>query len=318
MKRVVSIVKRGRHRLRAIFSFRLGHLVQHGPKALRLPAHYARSIHVKHPPKISIVTPSFKQAEYIERTIKSVLDQNYPNLEYYVQDGGSQDGTEDILRSYTDKLTGWESRPDSGQSHAINLGMQKTTGEIMAWLNSDDILLPGALAYISDYFSRHPDVDVIYGHRILIDEHDQQIGRWMLPAHDNDVLSWSDFIPQETLFWRRSIWEKVGGQIDESFRFAMDWDLLIRFRDAGARFARLPRFLGGFRIHMRQKTSAEISGIGIQEMIRIRERLLGRVPTDAEIYMAILPYLRMHRITDLWWRVRNKFNMSPRYAPKKI
>lgn len=309
MKRVVSTVQKGKHRLRAILSFRLGHLIQHGPKDLRLPAHYAKPVHISQPPKISIVTPSFKQAGFIERTMKSVLDQNYPNLEYFVQDGGGRDGTEEILKSYSDRLTGWESRPDSGQSQAINLGFAKTSGEIMAWLNSDDLLFPGSLAYVASYFNRHPEVDVVYGHRILIDEDDKQIGRWMLPRHDDEVLSWADFIPQETMFWRRRIWEKAGGEIDESFRFAMDWDLLIRFREAGARFARLPRFLGGFRIHMQQKTSAEISGVGIQEMTRIRERMLGRVPSDAEIHAAILPYLRKHVIEDLGWRIGRSLNI---------
>lgn len=310
MKRVVSTVQKGKHRLQTIFAFRLGHLIQHGPLDLRLPAHYARPIHIGQPPKISIVTPSFRQAGFIERTIKSVLDQNYPNLEYFVQDGGSEDGTKEILSSYADRLTGWESRPDNGQSQAINLGFAKTSGEIMAWLNSDDVLLPGALAYVASYFNRHPEVDVVYGHRILIDENDQQIGRWMLPQHNDEVLSWADYIPQETLFWRRRIWDKMGGQVDESFRFAMDWDLLIRFREAGARFARLPRFLGGFRIHTQQKTSAEISGVGKQEMTRIRERMLGRVPSDSEIYVALLPYLRKHIITDLWWRIRRSLGVS--------
>lgn len=309
MNRITSIVRKGKLRLRAIFAFRLGHLIQHGPKDLRLPAYYARPIYIKHHPKISIVTPSFKQAGFIERTIKSVLNQNYPNLEYFVQDGGSLDGTKEILNRYADKLTGWESRPDNGQSQAINLGLAKTSGDIMAWLNSDDILLPGSMTYVADYFNRHPEVDVVYGHRILIDENDQQIGRWMLPRHDDDVLSWADYIPQETMFWRRSIWEKAGGQIDETFRFAMDWDLIIRFRDAGARFACLPRFLGGFRIHMQQKTSAEISGIGIREMTRIRERVLGRVPSEAEIYTAVVPYMRRHLVTDLRWRIQYKLGV---------
>jgi glycosyltransferase involved in cell wall biosynthesis len=309
MKRVVSTVQKGKHRLRAILSFRLGNLIQHVPKDLRLPAHYTKPMHVNQPPQISIVTPSYKQAGFIERTMKSVLDQNYPNLEYFVQDGGSQDGTGEILCSYSDRLTGWESRPDNGQSQAINLGFAKTSGEIMAWLNSDDILFPGSLAYVASYFNRHPEVDVVYGHRILIDEDDKQIGRWMLPRHEDEVLSWADYIPQETMFWRRRIWDKAGGEIDESFRFAMDWDLLIRFREAGARFARLPRFLGGFRIHMQQKTSAEISGIGIQEMTRIRERTLGRVPSDSEIYFKVVPYMRKHVATDLWWRIRNKLGM---------
>lgn len=309
MKHVANIVKRGKQRLRAILAFRLGHLIQHGPKHLRIPAHYARPTHLSRYPKISIVTPTFKHAEFIERTIKSVLDQSYPNLEYFVYDGGSQDGTEEILRGYADRLTGWESRTDNGQSQAINLGLAKTSGEIMAWINSDDILLPGALAYVADYFNRHPNVDVVYGHRFLIDENDQLIGRWMLPLHNDEVLSWADYIPQESMFWRRRIWEKVGGKVDESFCFAMDWDLLVRFRDAGARFARLPRFLGGFRVHSRQKSSAEISGIGVQEMTRIRERLLGRVPSDEEIYMTMMPYLRKHVVTDLWWRIRNKLGI---------
>src|SRR6202162_2378644 len=99
----------------------------------------------------------------------------------------------------------------------------------MAWLNSDDIMLPGALAYVATYFNQHPGIDVVYGHRILIHENDQQNGRWVMPGHNYDLLSWADYIPQETLFWRRRIWDKVGGRVDESFRFAMDWDLLVRF-----------------------------------------------------------------------------------------
>jgi glycosyltransferase involved in cell wall biosynthesis len=233
-----------------------------------------------------------------------VLDQNYPDLEYVVQDGGSQDGTVAVLERYADRLASWESRPDRGQSQAINLAFARTSGEIMGWLNSDDLLLPGTLAYVARYFDRHPEVDVVYGHRILIDEHDRQIGRWMMPPHDDEVLSWADYIPQETMFWRRRIWDKAGGQVDESFRFAMDWDLILRFRQAGARFARLPRFLGAFRIHTAQKTCAEIGSTGIQEMTRLRERMLGRVPGDAEVWSAVRPYLRRHVFTDLVWRIR--------------
>lgn len=292
--------------LRAVVTPRLGNLNQHAPRELRLPKHYARSIHVTQPPRISIVTPSFKQARFIERTIRSVLDQSYPNLEYYVQDGGSEDGTTEVLERYADRLAGWESHPDSGQSRAINLGFARTSGEIMAWLNSDDILLPGALAFVADYFNRHPEIHVVYGHRVLINENDQQIGRWMLPAHDDAVLSWADYVPQETLFWRRRIWDKVGGKVDESFRFAMDWDLLLRFRAAGAKFRRLPRFLGAFRVHPHQKTSAAISDIGQQEMARIRARELGHEVSYMEIGRAILPYLLRHVATDLGYRVMNK------------
>ena len=290
---------------------RLGNLNQHAPRELKLPPPPRVALTAEQAPRISIVTPSFRQAAYIERTIRSVLEQGYPNLEYVVQDGGSDDGTRQILERYAGRLSSWESRADKGQAEAINRGFARTTGDIMAWLNSDDILFPGALACVADYFVRHPDVDVVYGHRILIDEHDRQIGRWLLPSHDDNVLSWADYVPQETLFWRRRIWDKVGGKVDESFRFALDWDLLIRFREAGARFARLPRFLGGFRIHAAQKTSAAISDIGFEEMDRIRARVLGRVPSRTEVQKAVMPYLLRHAALDLGWRVREAFGASP-------
>jgi predicted NodU family carbamoyl transferase/glycosyltransferase involved in cell wall biosynthesis len=289
---------------------RLGVLNQHPPIPLSLPPHYSRELPLAPVPRISVVTPSFRQAAFIERTLRSVLDQGYPELEYVVQDGASQDGTREILERYAGRLASWESVPDGGQTEAINRGFARTSGEIMAWLNSDDILLPGALHYVADYFNQHPEVDVVYGNRILIDENDQQIGRWVLPPHSDEVLSWADFVPQETLFFRRRIWEKAGGRVDESFRFAMDWDLLVRFRDAGARFCRLPRFLGGFRIHPQQKTSAVISEVGFQEMNRIRARVLGRVPTGLEIRKAVMPYLVRHVATDIRWALNHKLRLG--------
>lgn len=283
---------------------RLGRLIQHAPVTAILPEPYVAKTPDAQLPSFSIVTPSFRQADFIERTMLSILDQNYPKLEYFVQDGGSQDGTVEILERYADRLAGWVSEKDDGQSQAINLRLQKTTGEIMAWLNSDDLLLPGSLHYVADYFAQHPEVDVVYGHRLLMDEEDREIGRWVMPPHQDEVLKWADYIPQETMFWRRRIWEKAGGQIDESFRFAMDWDLIMRFRDAGAKFERLPRFLGAFRIHAAQKTSAQISEVGYREMDRIRERVLGHVPTWLEIRKAIMPYLMTHVFYDIAERIK--------------
>jgi len=294
-------------KLRAIFTPKLGNLHQYAPKELRLPTHYTKVKNIDSPPKISIVTPSFRQGEFIERTLKSVFEQSYPNLEYFVQDGGSEDATKQILKKYSDRLTGWESKPDNGQTHALNLGFAKTTGEIMAWINSDDIILPGTLSYVANFFNCHPEIDVVYGNRLQIDINDKQIGQWVLPKHDDNVLSWADFIPQETLYWRRKIWEKVDGKLDESFHFAMDWDFLTRLREAGASFSRLPRFMGGFRIHPEQKTSSEIGDVGIQEMNRIRMRLLGKTPSKKEIFKAVKPYLIKHSFTDLIWRIRNTF-----------
>ncbi len=288
----------------ARFRPKLGVLYQHPPKPLEVPKWYTSQRHSPQGlPTISIVTPSLNQAAFLERTIRSVLDQSYPNLEYIVQDGGSSDWTEVVLKRYAPFLAYVESARDKGQANAINLGFSRATGEILAYLNADDLLLPGALHYIGRFFAMHPDVDVVYGHRVLIDENDQEIGRWALPPHDNEVLLWGDYVPQETLFWRRRIWEKVGGHIDESFRFAMDWDLLLRFRDAGARFFRLPRFLGAFRVHPHQKTSAEIAELGAQEMNRLRERCHGRSVSDAEINRHVRPYLVKHVLCHKLYRL---------------
>ena len=133
-----------------------------------------------------------------------------------------------------------------------------------------------------------------------------EIGRWILPGHDGEVLSWADYIPQETMFWRRSIWDKAGGHVDESFRFAMDWDLLVRFRESGAKFAHIPHFLGAFRIHEQQKTSAAISEIGYQEMNRIRERVLGRVPSRKEIRTKVTAFILKHVAADVAYRIKTR------------
>lgn len=283
-----------------LFHYHLGNLQQHPPRPWVIPARYKRTRLPVKPPSISIVTPSFNQAGFLERTLLSVLDQQYPNLEFIVQDGGSKDHSAEILQRYSNRLAYWESASDKGQSNALNLGFQRSTGEIMAYLNSDDLLLPGTLNYVATYFAQHPGVDVVYGHRVIIDEHDREIGRWIVPPHNHSqsdkshILSWADYIPQETMFWRRRIWEMAGGQIDESFQFAMDWDLILRFRAVRARFRRLPRFLGAFRVHSTQKSSARIADLGYREMSRLRERTLGRLPTDSEIYYQTLPYLRKH------------------------
>ena len=266
---------------------------QYSPKPIQIPDYYQKApfFDLAPPPFVSIVTPSFNHAQFLERTMQSVLQQNYSNLEYIVQDGGSTDGTDRILEKYRTKLKSAESRPDRGQAHALNLGFQHASGEIMAWLNSDDLLLPAAISYVVAFFLAHPDVEVVYGHRININEHDQEIGRWIMPSHDDELLRWADYIPQETLFWRRRIWEKVGASVDESFQFAVDWDLLLRFQNAGAKFARLPRFLGAFRVHAAQKTQAIIDGTGEAEMNRLRLRCHGRSATWFDLKRHTKSYL---------------------------
>jgi ubiquinone/menaquinone biosynthesis C-methylase UbiE len=283
-----------RSRLKRRLSPRLGRLRQYAPRPLVIPERYRRCTPPLPAPVVSIVTPSLNQAPFLERSIRSVVSQAYPRLEYVVQDGASSDETEAILRRHRSTFTHCESLPDGGQARALNLGFGRTTGEIMAFLNADDVLLPGALSYVVSFFAKHPRVDVLYGHRVLIDEADAEIGVWVLPPHDDRVLAWADLVPQESLFWRRRIWEKAGGRVDESYRFALDWDLLLRFREAGARFARVPRFLAAFRVHPAQKTSVLLDTVGQQEMDRIRERCHGRPVAPLEIRAHLRPYLLRH------------------------
>ncbi len=278
---------------------RLGRLIQHPPRPLRLAPLPRPAAPRGGWPEIGMVTPAFGHAGFIERTLRCLLAQDYPALRLAVMDGGSADGTEEILRHYAPRLHHWQSAPDGGQTQAINAGfavLPKT--ELMGWLNSDDLLMPGALRLVGAWFARHPEVDVVYGHRVLLDEYDREIGRWVLPPHDAAVLTWADYVPQETLFWRRRLWDRIGGALDESFRFAMDWDLLLRFQAAGARFHRLPHVLGGFRVHAAQKTSAQLEAVGQAEMTRLRQRAHGRTVDWREINHGIAPYLARHVAWD--------------------
>ena len=286
-------LRRFLRRLRGLFQPRIGRLQHYPARPLQLPASYQRAKPPQPAPVISVVTPSFQHGRFIERTIESVVGQDYPALEYIVQDGGSTDETIDILERVSDRLTRWASAPDDGQAEALNRGFQWTTGEIMGWLNSDDLLLPGSLACIAQYFMSHPETDVVYGNRVMIDDNDGQIGAWILPPHDDLALTLADYIPQETLFWRRPIWDAAGGGLDEDFSYALDWDLLLRFRNVGARMVRLPRYLGAFRIHKGQTTSLE-HALGLAEMARLRERVHGRPVELGEVHERLRPYLRRH------------------------
>jgi GT2 family glycosyltransferase len=293
----------GRQRWHVRLSPKLGVLEHHPPRPIEVPERYHRTRAAEPVPVISLVTPSFGQGRFLERTLRSVLDQGYPRLEYVLQDGGSTDATPAVLDRYRSRLTRCVSAPDRGQAHALNLGFAGTTGEVMAYVNSDDLLLPGALHAVAAAFAEDPAVDIVYGHRVVIDEEDREIGRWVLPPHDDRVLGWADYIPQETLFWRRRIWEETGSAFDESFRFALDWDLLLRFQSAGARFRRLPRFLGAFRVHRRQKTSAHMDDHGLEEMDRLRRRQHGRPVTAREVHRHVRGYLARHVVLHKMYRL---------------
>jgi glycosyltransferase involved in cell wall biosynthesis len=261
---------------------------QHPPRLLNLRTAAPAPPLPSNPPRIAVVTPSYNHAQFIGATIDSVLSQDYPNLHYHVQDGASIDGSIELLKQRGDRIS-WRSEPDRGQSHAINLGFAGVDCEIMAYLNSDDMLMPGTLAYVADYFTAHPNVDIVYGHRVFIDRDGLEVGRAVLPPHHGRTLRYADYIPQETMFWRKRVWDRVG-PIDESFHFAMDWDFILRAQAAGFKFVRLPRFLACFRIHDAQKTAATYA-VGVREMGILRRRVLGFEPTNVAIRRAIAPYL---------------------------
>lgn len=263
----------------------IGVLRHHEPRPLRWDPVLARHAGRKAKgPQIAIVTPSFGQERFLDRTLRSILDQQYPNLLYVVQDGGSKDGSVDIIRRHEGGLHSWVSEKDAGQADAIRRGFARVEkdlepDDIMAWLNSDDLIAPGSLAFVASYFEANPEVDAIYGHRIIIDEEDGEVGRWVMPRHHPETLEWIDYVPQETLFWRKRAWTRVGG-LDPTFQFAMDWDLLARLQQANCRLVRVPYFLGAFRVHNEQKTSQAIHTIGAEEMRRIRERFHGPRHSD--------------------------------------
>ncbi|UUX92235.1 glycosyltransferase family 2 protein [Methanoplanus endosymbiosus] len=206
-------------------------------------------------PKISIITPSYNQGEFIEETILSVIDQDYPNIEYIIIDGGSTDNSIDIIRKYEDKISYWVSEPDKGQTHAINKGLSKATGDIIAYLNSDDIYLPGTFGVIADYFNNNPIVDMIFGDIIHIDKMSNQIEKVVRePIILDDLYGCCFYIPQPTVFLRKEIVEKIGN-FDEILNLGMDLDYWIRLSFVGI-IDYIPKTLACARIYPEAKSSA--------------------------------------------------------------
>ena len=201
------------------------------------------------------MTPSFNQGQYLEETIRSVLLQGYSSLEYYVIDGGSTDSSVDIIRRYERWLTGWVSEPDRGQSHAINKGFARATGEILGWLNSDDIYLPGALPAVATEWSRQPQASLIYGQAAYMDQDSVLAGEVLaLPYAYQRLLREANFIPQPSAFFRARDFAALGG-LDEALHFCMDYDLWLRLYNRGQAIY-LARPLTGMRTYAESKTGS--------------------------------------------------------------
>jgi len=181
-------------------------------------------------PRISIVTPSFNQAEYLEECILSVLNQNYPNLEYIVIDGGSNDGSVEIIKKYSSALSHWESVPDSGHGDALNKGFRLATGDILCWLNSDDLLLPWSLKTVSELFITYPNVSWIHGVQVSYDSKGriQSANQKKINVFDFLLGNYA-FLQQESSFWRRSLWDQAGSHINTDLKLMVDGELWSRF-----------------------------------------------------------------------------------------
>jgi len=203
-------------------------------------------------PKISIVTPSFNQAQYLEETIRSVLLQGYPNLEYIIIDGGSTDGSVEIIKKYEPWLTYWVSEPDRGQSHAINKGFEKSTGEIMAWINSDDYYLPGAFYTIAIAFANN--TDWIAGACLWIDSEEHLIYTSKKPKVSAEEWLVDDLYSQPGVFWRRNLWNK-SNHINEKLQYSFDYELWLQFATFQMEAFWIDKPIAIFRLHSLSKTS---------------------------------------------------------------
>jgi glycosyltransferase involved in cell wall biosynthesis len=225
-------------------------------------------------PLVSIVTPSLNQGRFLRRTIESVLGQGHPRIEYIVCDGGSTDGSREILASYGDRLW-WVSEPDAGQSAALNRGFSRARGEILSYLNSDDVLRPGAVAAVVEHFRGKPPCDLLYGDADYVDEEDRLIGAYPTTEYSFARLAEENIICQPAAFWRSGIAARVG-PFNEALRYAMDYEYWLRIARAGGRIEHLPRTLAASRLHAGAKTLAQRREV-LREIFAMCEAQLGRV-----------------------------------------
>lgn len=226
-------------------------------------------------PKVSIVSPSYNQSKYLGKTIRSVLNQSYQNIEYIVIDGGSTDNSVDIIKNYANKLAYWQSKPDQGPADACNKGFQHATGDILGYLNSDDVLMPKAIETLVNAMTEKANVDVIYGDAFIIDERGEVQRKLISPSHFNPYLyslgGWG--IAQQATLWKHEIFELVGG-FNRDNRTCWDGEFWVDAVLSGAKFKHVPQFLAGFRYH---PDSISKSGRLESEYRRDRERIFQKV-----------------------------------------
>ena len=264
-------------------------------------------------PSMAIVTPSLNQARFLDRTIGSVIEQDYPGpLQYWVQDGGSTDDSVEVIRRHEAGLTGWESIPDEGHADAVNRGFARIQGEVMAFINSDDYYLPGALRAAGEAFAADPDLDMLYGDAVYVDPDDRPLVIDVLPAYNWEDLRRVCIIPQQTCFWRRRAWEAAGG-LGRELWFSFDWEFFLKVAERG-RLVHLPRLMAAYRHHAAAKTSTAADRWGADDR-KLRERYLGR-PDWNEADWLRMKWLTVRQIAAIAVR-RARGERFPTLAPAR-
>jgi glycosyltransferase involved in cell wall biosynthesis len=301
-----SLVERGYRRLTAYSWEESARQLHEACRRVALGSPSLSRVEVHSPPIVSIVTPSFNQGRFLRRTIDSVLGQTYPHIEYRVCDGGSTDDSVAILRSYGDRFD-WVSEPDRGQTHAINKGFAHARGQILAYLNSDDVLLPDAIEKVVRWFDRNPEHDLVYGDAHYIDEDDRIIGRYATEEYSFARLVETCVICQPAAFWRSRISRAVG-PFDEQLKYAMDYDYWLRIDRAGGRIAYWPELLACSRMYPQTKTASARTAI-FDEMIDVCRRAAGFV-SGGILFCSW--YHHCHERTTGWAR---RFRNFPRLLP---
>lgn len=233
----------------------------------------------------SVITPSYNQAAYLEQTIQSVINQNYPFVEYIIIDGGSTDGSVDVIKKYASYISYWVSEKDKGQSDAINKGLKLAKGDILCWLNSDDLYEPNTFNTVAQFFKDHADAKFVYGDGVVFHEGVSKRNSYCRPGKvDREVLSRSDPLQQPSTFWRREVHDEIGF-IDESLSFTMDWEFFMRVAQRYEMYY-LPVSFSRYRIHEAHKT-----GVGEGRSIEILA-FVEKYGSQAwvEIFKRLFPY----------------------------
>jgi len=248
-----------------------------------------------HPPLVSIITPSFNQVAYLEQTIESALGQDYPHLEYILVDGGSTDGSLAIIEKYAEKLAWWVSEKDNGQAEAINKGLARAKGEIVAWLNSDDVYLPGAISGVARVFEENPDVVLVYGNMLAVNENGETINLFKYKQLNLEDLLCFQIIGQPAVFFRRDALERAG-YLDPTYHYLLDHHLWLRIASQG-RMLHVDETWAAARYHAKAKNRARAAEFG-QEAFRILDWARQTQPQLASVLAQVGPRARAsaHRL----------------------